>query len=217
METNSIDSIFRKAIEHSADFYDSEAEKVKERIWSQVQPNRTISSGIVLIRILAAACVLLVICTTILSVYFMDAKKTIQALNLNNQKLKKDFDLYVQKTDNQQLSTRNSHFQSSDTLVIERKVIIYKPVVEKERIIDTVFVRQQVDMEKEKVQEMALGLKSSAKADSGYQSKATVPDKEILISNLENKELQRRKKFQIRFGGDKGQKNDVPLAFTVNL
>ena len=46
METHNIDSKIRKAIEESADFYDAEAGKSKERIWQHIQRKKQVQANI---------------------------------------------------------------------------------------------------------------------------------------------------------------------------
>jgi lipopolysaccharide export LptBFGC system permease protein LptF len=217
METHNIDSIFRKAVEQSADFYDAEAEKSKERIWRQIQPNRKIITMPLLIRSLAAACILFILCTTAVSVSLIKARKTIQTLAEANHSLKNDIEVHGKTTVAKQTPEQQSIIPSRDTLYIEKEVIVYQQVVEKERVVDTVFVRQLVYVEKTQNQESAVAVKSSAEADSGYQNTMLVQEKEIMISNNESLKQEKRKRFQIRFGGEKNQEDNVPLAFTVKL
>jgi hypothetical protein len=217
METNNIDSIFRKAVEQSPDFYEAEAERSKEKIWKQLQSNRKVIAMPLLIRSLVAACVLLILCTTAISVSLIKAKKTIQTLAEANNSLKNDLEVHGKTTVALQTPVQQASVQTTDTLYIEKEVIVYQQVVEKERVVDTVFVEQLLYVGQRQNPETAVAAKSNAETDSGYQSSMQVQEKEIMISNNESLKLEKRKRFQIRLGGGKNQEDNVPLAFTVKL
>jgi|GEM_PF-2090703 len=217
MDTHKIDSIFRKAVEQSTNFYDAEAEKAKEKIWQQILPNRKVITMPLLIRSLAAACILLLVCTTAISVSLIKAKKTIQVLAEANQSLKNDLDVQGKKTVAMQTPEPQASVHSTDTLYIEKEVVVYQQVVEKESVVDTVFVEQLVYAGQTQNPETAVAANSKDETDSGNQSSMQVQEKEIMISNNESLKLEKRKRFQIRFGGEKNQEDNVPLAFTVKL
>ena len=214
---NNIDTIFRKVVEQSADFYDTKAERAKERIWNHVKPVRKIQWQNNLIRILSAACVLLLFCTIVLSVSFIKAKGTLLKLAELNQSIKNDTDIQEKPAFAMQTPDQEVSLHSTDTIYIEKKVIVYQPVVTRERVVDTVFQTQLVYTEKTQSPEALPSATSNAEADRGYQNKIPFQDKEIMISNNEKLKPERRKKFQIRIGGERNQDDNVPLALTVKL
>jgi hypothetical protein len=213
MKTSNIDSIFKKTVNDSVNYYDTEANKAKESIWQQVKTKKKNPIRPLLLRTLAAACFLLIICTTILSISYFQTKNSIQTLIETNNTLKQNFNNTL--ASNTPVQT-NIHL--TDTIYKVKKVIVTKPIITKVNIIDTVFVKQIVYVEKEQVPELITVNKSNIVADSSFQKSENNYKKEIFISNNKLIKKEKRKKLQLRFGG--GKKNQEPsetMIFTAKL
>lgn len=217
METHNIDLFIKKAIDESANFYDIEANKAKEKIWKHVQLQKQNHHRPILIRSLVAACILLFISTSVISLSLIKTKKTIKTLvELNN--TLKDYTI----ESNQNTLTKKepviaANANSPDTVFIEKNVVVSKPVIITKQIIDTVFIRQIVYVEKEQAQETLTAIENSYPTDSIFQSNANNYETEILISNNEKVKREKGKKIQIKFGGNKDQTSSGTLAFTTEF
>ena len=217
MEPHNIDSTIKNAVEESSNYYDKEAGAVKERIWKQVQFQTKIPRRLIIYRSLAAACILLLISLSVLSVSFIRTKKAMKSLVEINSVLNQ------KATENNQTALRikqpeiAANISAKDTIYIERKVIVSRPVIITKQIQDTVYIRQTVYLEKEKTAGTLTTDENMISKDSSYQKTATNYEAEILISNNESMKRRKSKKLQIKFGGNKDQTNTGTLALITKL
>jgi hypothetical protein len=216
METHNIDSFFKKIINGSADFYNTKADKSKEKIWQQIQAQKKNQSQSLWLRFLAIACILLIIFSTVMSISYIKARKSAQTIEQAYKFIKinakeNPLNSAVSKT---QIVESRTH--STDTIYKEKKVIVYQPLISKIKVIDTVYIKQAEDIEPNK-QVLAEANKSTKEDDSSYQN--IIPDykKEILINNSELNKKEQRKKLQIKIGGDKNQEYKGTFALTTNF
>ena len=220
MELHDIDSIFKKVVDGSSNYYDAEAHLAKASIWQQVQVKKKVQLSPILFRLLVAACILLLLCTTTLSISFFKARKSMQTLVETNDALKNNL------TGNSQnalaakavspIVKANAH--STDTVYREKKVIVYQSVMSTVKIVDTVYVKQLVYVEKESSPEITASKKNSATADSlAPKSGQKNYKKEILITDNTSIQKNKKSKIQIRFWGSKNQENNGTLAFSTKL
>jgi len=216
METHNIDSEIRKAIEESADYYDTEAGISKERIWQHIQRKKQGQPRLIMLRSLAAACILLFVTLFILTISYSKADRKIKTLVELNRTLQNQTVANKESTSAQKELLSVTQIASPDTVYIEKKVPVSKPVIKAIQIVDTVYIERKVFVGKEQPQKLV------AAAD-GYPAE-TPP--QLTINNIEaqfiirdNKTLKHKKerKLQIRFGGNKNQSNEGILALTTEL
>jgi hypothetical protein len=214
METNKIDSFFRKSINESEDYYAVEANVAKERIWDQVQSEKKQKGIPLFFRLLAAACILLFISTAVLFVTNLKTQKKINSL------IELNTELNVKIAENDKgISIKNESptavsIISPDTVFIEKKVVVTNTVVQKEQVIDTVYIQQIVYVEKEFSPEPILAIENSLLVDSAAQTIAENYETEILISKPEAAIKEKRKKIKLKFGGNQNPGNDGKIALS---
>lgn len=217
MGTNKIDSFFRKSINESEDFYETEANVAKERIWKQVQHRKKKLVIPLFFRLLAAACVLLLISTSILFVSNLKSQKRIEALAKSNTDLKNKVELNTKNELIQNESLIAANIITHDTVFIEKQVVVTKPIVLKERITDTVYIQQIEYNEKEISPESIMAIENNIPADSTYEITTDAYETKILISNTAAFKKEKRKKIQFKFGGNQSPGNDGAIALSSKL
>jgi transcriptional regulator of met regulon len=217
METHNIDSIIKKVIDESVNYYAPEADLAKERIWKKVQFQKRGNISLVLLRLLVAACILLFLSTSVISISYFRTKKSIKTLAqlnctlINNAKAHDKIALEMNE------SVYTPYFKSNDTIYIEKKVTVSKPVIITKQVTDTVYVRQIVYVKNEQTPELLTKNENSFYSDYNIQNSPALYETKILISNNESNKQERRKKIQIRFGGHNEQPGDGTLAFTTKF
>lgn len=214
MKTHNIDSVFKKAIEESEDFYSTEANASKERIWNNVQHKERKPVPLIVFWSLVAACIILFFSTTIITISNFNAKDQIKSLveingDLKKEVLSKNQEL-IEKKEPENIAFNNS----SDTIYIKKEVIVSKPIVTTKIIVDTVFIDQIVYVEKETPTELLALNDSTNPKDSSSQIIGDSYETKILIRNRGKGENEKKKKFRIKFGGNKDQTNNGTLALT---
>jgi hypothetical protein len=215
METNKLDSFFKKAISESENYFDSQANDAKEKIWDHIQLQSQSKSKTYLLRLLAAASIVLFIGLSILTILNIQNRNTITTLVDLNRKLKNEVEKNLDNSLKNESIAANTIIH--DTLIIEKKVIEYQTVVETKRVADTVYVQKIVYVEKEQTPVLMTTNDNTHTADSISQSRGTNYIKEILISKKEHVKKKKRKRFQFKFGNSKDQIDDGALALTANL
>lgn len=217
METNKIDSIFKKSIVESEDYYETEANSAKSRIWSQVQHGNNKKTLPLLFRLLVAACILLFISTSFLFVSNIGTRNKLEALTELNTDMKNKVAL-VAKNDliNKELLIA-ANLNSPDTVFIEKKVIVTKSIIQKERITDTVYIQQIVYVENELIAESIIDIENSIPTDSTYQIITDNYSTEILINNTKTSKKENKKKFRLKFGGNRNSGNERAIALSSKL
>lgn len=214
MKMQNIDTIFKNAIEKSEGFYSSEANDSKERIWENIRNQKQKHPKMILFWSLVAACILLFFSTTVISLWNIKTKNKIETLvALNSNLLKND----IGKSQNSITVVEPEKVaivNSVDTIYIEKEVIISKPIVITKVISDTVFMEQIVYVEKETSKELVANNDISSQTGSSSQFTSESIETKVLIRNSKNDKKEKRKKFQIKFGGSKNQSNNGTLAYT---
>ena len=204
METHKIDSIIKKAIDGSENHYDSEADAAKDRIWNQIQLQEPNRSKPVLLRLLAVACILLLIGLSAITISNIRHRNTIDTLVELNHKL--------------QIESATAHnVIVRDTVIIQNKVIEYKPLITTKHITDTVYIQKTVYVEKEQKPALSMANEHISSTDSIIQTAGNNYKSEILIRNKESLREENTKKLRIKFGSNREQANSGSLAFRTNL
>ena len=212
---NNIDKVFRETIKRSAEFYDPIAENVKHKIWSQVQIKDNVSPWIIHYRSLVAACLLLLLTTSVMSIAFMRSRTQIRSLTEANNKLKKNNTYYLSMESGQKnIAVAN---RISDTVYIETKTIVQKLDIITQRDTDTIFLNKPIFVEKESapLKESVVGNKPQT--DTVIRIEAREHETNFLISNNEMVKQDKGKKIRIRFGGNNYQNSNGILALTTKL
>lgn len=142
MKKHNIDSIIKNAVEESKDFYDSEALEAKERIWNAVRPRKKVIP--LFYRLAAVASILLLLFLSIATYSTLKYKSKVNQLVKTNTQLKLDKQSLAKKNETNSASNQ----QKPDTVFIEKKITQLKPIVTTEKLIDTVFIKQIVYVEK---------------------------------------------------------------------
>lgn len=215
MKTNNIDSDIKKIINESVDFYDTEANKAKEKIWQLVQLKTKKQNRPFLLRALAAACILLVFLLSFFTISNFKAQKRINVLVELNATLQHQANATKQITSTQQKPLVATTFTVPDTVVIEKKVLVSKPVITTKT--DTVYIKQKVYIEKEIPQEIIAAADQSSVADTTSRFIAGNYETKILIRNNESEQKGKKKKLRIKFGGNRNQSGGGTLALTTGL
>lgn len=217
MENHNIDSIFKRAISESEDFYDSQSNKAKENIWSQVQSKKQNNLMPFLFRLLVAACILLFIWISVLSFSNYTARKKITTLVELNSALNNEIAINHKNEAFKTEQTIAADINLPDTVYIEKQVIVEKQIITTKQITDTVYIQQIVYIENKQTAESIFAIEDKPSTDSIFQ-RITEPYKtEILITNTELFKKEKRKKFQFKFGGNNDQQSSGTLAFSSKL
>ena len=213
METHPIDSIIKKAISESENFYNTEANNAKDRIWNQVQLRKQSQPKPLLFRLLAAACILLFISTSLIAISYIKDRNTINTLVELNNSLKNKVAINNKKEIINKKTIISSNFNASDTVYVEKKVIVNNTVISSKQITDTVYIKQIVYVEKEPAPAILTTTEKSGSTDAIGQKSTSNFEAEILINNNESVKKEKKNKIQIKFGGNKNQINSGNLAF----
>ncbi len=217
METNKIDSIFKKSIVESEDYYETEANNAKSRVWSQVQHQNKKKYMPILFRLLVAACILLFISTSFLLVSNIDTRNKIDVLIALNADMKKKAAMVAENgLINEELLIA-ANLNSADTVTIIKKEFVTKTIIQKELITDTVYIQQTVYVENELLDESITAIDKSIPTDSTYQIIVDNYEKEILINNTKTSKKKNKKKFRLKFGGNQDSGNGGAIALSSKL
>jgi hypothetical protein len=216
METHKIDSIIKKVIRESENFYDSEATNAKERIWHHVQLKKQNQAKPLVFRLLVAASILLFIGLSILTISNIKNRNTINTLVELNSALREETAIINRKSLlNEPLAANNAKIH--DTIYIEKKVVEYRPIVTTKQITDTVYIQQIVYVEKEP-QPASLEVDENRRpVDSVSHTIGNNYKSEITIRNSESTKREKGNKIQLKFGSNSDQTNRGTLAFTTEL
>ncbi len=217
METNKIDFIVKKAINESENYYDSKANSAKERIWNQVQLQRNDKHTSHFFRLLVAACILLFISTSVVSILNMNARNRIKTLVALNSELKNKANMNFNDSTITEEAVKSAQVNSTDTVFIRNVAAIVKPVVTIQQIKDTVFINQIVYVEKEQAPELLATTDKNISTDSISKKIAIKNETEILIVKNESVKKKKRTNKLIKFGGNRNQTSDGGLALTAKF
>ena len=213
MEKHKIDSLVKKTLNESKDFYDSEAINAKDRIWENIHHQK--QEKPLFNRWLAAASILLFIGLSVVTFSNMKYQATINTLVESNSLLKIDLYKRIQNlpTKNETIATSIRHI--TDTIYIEKEIIQYKPIVTTKHITDTVFVNQIVYVEKEKNVIIATENENLASLESSSKTVENYYQSDIIISSNDAIEKKKLKKIKIQFGGNRSRNNKGTLALST--
>ncbi|MDN3642250.1 hypothetical protein QWY87_06035 [Lutimonas halocynthiae] len=212
MEEHKIDSLVKKALNESGNFYDAEAIKAENRIWNQIHPQQQVKP--LYIRFLAAASILLFIGLSAVTFYNMKQKSAINELVESNVLLKKDLMIYKQNLLTNKETMAASYKLANDTIYIEKKVL-QKPLVTTQYITDTVYIKQIIYVEKEPEANLITVNDTSSSLDSSSIRIKNNYQSDIIISNNESAKKKKPKKMKIKFGGNRSQNRKGTLALTT--
>lgn len=217
METHNIDSSVKKIVDGSADYYDADANAAKGRIWKNVQRREQGHKNMFLLRTLAAACILLLLITSAITVSLLSTKKTVKSLSEMNRALlqnsiRKDHILLSAK---EPVARADNNIR--DTVYIEKKVPVPEPVIKTIKVVDTVYVRQIVYVEKEHTPDDLAAVTERSVSDSGTQIKAGNYETVFLIGDHETDKPKKRIRLLFRLGENKDQPVDRSLAFSTRF
>jgi len=217
METHNIDSKIKRVVEESVNFYDSEADLAKERIWKQVRLRKQVNISLILLRLLVAACILLFFSTSVISVSYYRIKNSLKTVAEANSTLMNKTNAFYQKAliINEPLNAQE--IKITDTIYIEKKVMVSQPVIVTKQVIDTVYVRQIVLVEKEQTPVLITDYENSIAGDSNIQNSMAQYETKILISNNEPVKQEKRRRIQFKFGGNNQQISDGTLALSAKF
>ena len=172
-----------------------------------------------MLRSLVAACILLFISTSIVSIAYIKTNKSIKTLAGLNSALKNNPSINDQNILNIKEPVIASNIKSTDTIYIDRKVIVSKPVNITKHVTDTVYISKIIYVEKEQAQILLTDNENSIATNSNNQTHTNNYATKILISNnelIKNRRKEKRK-LQIKFGGNRDQINNGKLSFIVKL
>lgn len=213
---DNIDSEIKRILEESKDFYDPRADMAKDRIWSEIQKNRPVRKQTILIRILAIACVLLSIFSSVLMDSLSASRKSLNSLT---QKSKASEDLLNEEVIqlNRQIAVLNQ--KENDTVVITKKEreIVYRPQIKREIITDTVYVRELVYLEADTKEAPSQFSEARALSYNTVYHDTLLYNTEFKIKQSNTKPQKLKRKFNIRFINVQHEVESEPYAISMKL
>ena len=211
-----IDSIVRKVIEESKDYYNDEAAKVKGKIWEHIQSKKQDRPNRVLVHSLLAACIVLLLTTVFLSFTLVRSKNSEKILIALNNNLSDKLAVNNKITINKRNKSNPIKENPNDTVYLVKKEIIYQPVERISRITDTVYVQKKTDSIKVASKELLI-------AENHKISKSTVDNEphfyntEVVIRKNVSGQEKKKKKIRFRFGGDRDQSENKTFTLSAKL
>jgi hypothetical protein len=182
MEKHKLDSLIKNKIKESNDFYDSDAQLAKERIWSQVKPEKKVIP--LFYRLLAVASILLLLGLSVMTFYNVQYKSTIDKLVESNTQLKLNKQNF--QTKNETVATPS--VQVTDTVYVEKTIVEIKPVITTKYITDTVYLKQIVYADKSQNGnlEIANEIESNSNSIDGINENSDQTEEVVSNSNTEH-------------------------------
>ena len=219
MDSKNIDQAIKNIVDNAEGFYDKQASVVQEKIWQRVQSQRKKRNGLMLIRSLAAACILLLIVSSVLFISLRNTKKTVSMQAELNRNLAHKVALYNQNIQNSTEPEKPAKINLTDTVYIVKKETVLKPIETVRKVVDTVYVRQVVYTEKEASPESQKIIAHKNETEQEISEAQKVYNTEIFIRGNEQEPKQKGKKFRIRFGGNSNQtaNDDGTLALSAKF
>jgi len=171
MEKHKLDALIKKAINESEDFYDSDAELSKARVWDKVKTKPQKKVIPLFYRILSAASIILLIFLSVLSYSNLKYKSSVERLVETNDQLKTE-NRNLQLIKNLSLSLAS---QKADTVFVETIKSETSSFVNTKYIKDTVYIKQIVYVEKEtdSLLKSSIANGQSSNSESGKDYKNT--------------------------------------------
>ena len=184
MEKHKLDSLLKNAINESNDFYDSDAELAKERIWNKIKPQKKVIP--LFYRLLAVASILLLILLSVSTYSNLHYKSSIKELVETNKQLKLDKNNLLSKNETSLIIAKSK----KDTVYIEKKSSNTEPVVTTKYITDTVYLKEIVYIEKKKDSTLNSSkvIASDSNAESNTNSNSSQKNVKVKNSNDEPSE-----------------------------
>lgn len=169
MEKHKLDSLIKKAINESIDFYDSDAELSKARIWDKVKTKPQKQAIPLFYRILSAASIILLIFLSVLSYSNLKLKSSVEKLAETNDQLKAE-NQNLESIKDLNLSLAS---QRTDTVYVEKNKSTTKSFVTTKYIKDTVYLKQIVYIEKEtdSLLNSSIAIGKSSDSESGKDNR----------------------------------------------
>lgn len=217
MEKHNIDSKIRKAINESADFYDLEAGKSKDRIWQQVQLNKQNKAKLFWFRALAAACILLFLSTSIITISVIRADQKIKTLIVVNGDLQNQINTNNENTLSHKEFLAANETVNSDTVYVEKIVPVLKPIIKTKQITDTVYIERNVYLENDQAPQFIIAHDNASVVDSSSLVGTNNYESQIYIKNNEKTKPKKERKLKFIFGGKRDIGNQTTFALTTGL
>lgn len=210
METNNIDSKFKNIISENQDFYNSQADAAKNNIWAGISTKKKKKTSTFLIYSLSAACIALLLLSTVLGISLLNYKNYTQQTPLNLETAKNHSEYFLRKRPIYKTNTEIT----TDTVFLTRTEIINQPVEITNTIIDTVFINQIEYIEISTQIDNYVIEENLQLPNNQYDNYNST---EVLINNSEAKEDNEKPKLRFRFGRNNNQSGNSSLALTTNL
>lgn len=206
MDKQKIDHIFKNKVLDAKNHYSSNAYEAKDRIWQKVNVNKK-NKHYSIIRLLVAACVILLFLSFGLLISNYSTKKSYSYLLTATEELSnktKEQAKLLSKLEKNEYSVKE---YSRDTVYVVNNKIVYK-TIEKTRLIkDTVLIKQIEIVEK---------IVDSENLISHNESSSDFCNQIILIDN-KNQKISNKKKFRVKFWGNMEQSSFESLAISTKL
>ncbi|HPE56458.1 MAG TPA: hypothetical protein P5514_01350 [Bacteroidales bacterium] len=215
---NNFDDQIRKMIIDSADHFGRESENSKERIWQHVQLKKEKRVALLWFRALAAACLLLLLVTSILVVSKVKNDNRLKTLVIANSSLEDQIYTMQQEVSTKPEVAIVSKASVPDTIYVEKTITVAQPSIKTEFITDTVYVDRTIYVEKENTQEMIAVNDPPSTVDTITQiMEANDHEKQIIIRNNSNQKQAKIRKLKIKLGGNKPVSKRADLALKTEL
>lgn len=191
MDKHKLDSDIKAIFENSKDYYEPMAQQAKARIWENIQQNEKKKYPAYLLRILAIACILLILLSSGLSLSLLNSRRTLQRITDKNSYTEKQLSKFM----DQSIAER---IHVIDTVVVTEKEYIDRPVFVTQILTDTVFIKEIVYMPEDVKQNIisedntpVMNYEAAIKDTLSFTS-------EVLIRNMHMKEQAREPKMKIK-------------------
>ncbi|WP_019039249.1 hypothetical protein [Psychroflexus tropicus] len=212
MEKYKLDALIKKALNESNDFYDSDAELAKERVWNKVKTEKKVVPHFY--RLLSAVSILLLIFLSVLSYSNLKYKSSVEKLLEANQQL---------KLDNQNLQSikdlsLNLASQRTDTVYIEKNQSETKSLVTTKFIKDTVYLKQIVYVEKDtdSLSNTSIAIAQRSDSKSEKDSKSTNATEVLSNTILKGKLIENASELT-EFSANINDVKNLKLSFQKNI
>lgn len=191
MDKHKLDSDIKAIFESSNNYYEAMAQQAKARIWENIQQNEQKKYPAHLIRILAIACILLILLSSGLSVSLLNSRSTLQRITDKNSYTEKQLSKFMDQSTAERIHV-------IDTVVVTEKEYIDRPVFVTQTLTDTVFIKEIVYMPEDVIQHT---ISEDNTPEMTYE--ASIKDtlsftSEVLIRNMHMKEPAREPKLKIK-------------------
>ena len=214
MDELKFDKEIKRKLEESKDFYNPQALNAKEKIWSEVQKGKSNNRQKMLIRILSAACILLLLISSILSISLHrtnNLKTEIAEQNRVSQLKYNQISL--------QLNNKNSSISQNkiDTVFIKKTKIVQQPVIITKTLTDTVYLREVVYQYVNQKKDSVLPEKTIEIENVPSLSDKSPYNTEFRIINTKSEPKQNKQKLRIRLLNIRNEEAKAPSELSLKL